>query len=467
LNLLQAKEKINALRLEKTNLLTQVQTKQVKLKHMLEHKEKPDLSCPSCHHKFSLNYNDKQFNALTKDIETIESVLDKKIQPAIEKIETYLEECNQYGLLYRQYTQCVNGFAVLKPYWNYLSDKQTVTDNPHNGLNEINAIENDLKISLLIEEHTKELDRINDLLHSLASVGGEDLSALVRINDDLQIKIDLTTTDLQMSENAKSKFIAYKVRLNNIQALTDQIQKYILNKKMIRKDQMETLRRTELNNVIRQLQSALASREYVLNHAQLQHNTVNTITNQIYELEKQEESLNLLIKQLSPTDGLIAEGLISFINGFVSQMNNIINKVWSYSLQIKTCELEGDSTVDLDYKFPMMVKEKENVVSDVSKGSTGQKEIINLSFRLTAMRYLRLQGYPLMLDEEGRALDPSHKAASVYLIKTLLEQQSFTQVFMISHDFSQYGALSNCEVCVLSDTNIVVPPNSNEHVIIK
>jgi ABC-type Mn2+/Zn2+ transport system ATPase subunit len=91
-------------------------------------------------------------------------------------------------------------------------------------------------------------------------------------------------------------------------------------------------------------------------------------------------------------------------------------------------------------------------------------EIINLAFRLVAMSYLGLQDYPLYLDEPGRAFDPAHKSAVVNMVKSLLEQSTFSQIFMISHDYAQYGALANAQLCVMNPTNVVVPKDYNSHV---
>jgi hypothetical protein len=200
----------------------------------------------------------------------------------------------------------------------------------------------------------------------------------------------------------------------------------------------------------------------VLTNIKSQKNTVDNIINNINELESEEIALSILVKQLSPSDGLIAEGLFGFIRGFISQMNSIIKKVWTFPLEIKPCELTDNNSVDLDYKFP--VKLSSNTVSDVSKGSTGMIEIINLAFKIVALKFLGLQNAPLILDELGRTLDTAHKTGIINLTKQLVEQHIFTQVFMVSHDFSQYSAMLNVDTCVLSPDNIILPVSYNEHV---
>ncbi len=133
-------------------------------------------------------------------------------------------------------------------------------------------------------------------------------------------------------------------------------------------------------------------------------------------------------------------------------------------MEVIPCGINEDGGVELDYRFPLMVHTKDNVQPDVSKGSSGMKEVIDFSFVITAMKYLGLSNAPIYLDEWGKTLDVMHKRASIDALKALLEQQHFTQLFLISHDFSQYTSLSNCEVCVLDPTNIVVPGAYNSHV---
>jgi hypothetical protein len=48
------------------------------------------------------------------------------------------------------------------------------------------------------------------------------------------------------------------------------------------------------------------------------------------------------------------------------------------------------------------------------------------------------------------------------IIKSLLEQNIFNQLFLISHDYGQYGGLSNCEICVLDNENLNIPSLSNK-----
>jgi hypothetical protein len=115
---------------------------------------------------------------------------------------------------------------------------------------------------------------------------------------------------------------------------------------------------------------------------------------------------------------------------------------------------DNDSAV-LDYKFPIVFNDDvDNETKDVSKGSEGIQEIINYAFRETAMSFLKLEDYPLYLDEFGSTFDPTHKPLAINMIKELMEQEAFSQMFFISHYTECHEVFSNAEVCLLCDKNI-------------
>jgi ABC-type nitrate/sulfonate/bicarbonate transport system ATPase subunit len=115
----------------------------------------------------------------------------------------------------------------------------------------------------------------------------------------------------------------------------------------------------------------------------------------------------------------------------------------------------------------MVVNGVEGDHKDVSEGSSAMLEVVDIAFRICALKALKMGDSPLFLDEFGKTMDSVHRRATTNLINNLMEEDSFTQMFLISHDISQYGALSNCEICVLDSQNVIVPSNTsvNKHVI--
>lgn len=459
-----AKEERAKLQTLKVSLSEKLHSKQTQLKHQLAHKDKPDLQCPGCHHKFSLNYSESSHKRLEHEIEQIQKQLETEVTPAIEQSEVYLQQFNNYVQLYRQYSQCVASWPILNPYWSWLNTQQVLTNQPSNGLFYLSQIEKDLVSQVRIEEIDKQYQDKHQLLISLRDVGGTDLKSLLEQNHELDEILATETNALRQLSHRKTQAQQDLQRLAQIKTLSDKVINLIKSKRECNKEQIETLRRTELNAAIRQLHSDLASREHVLSTLKQQKNIVEHVVEQIADLEKEEQALSILVKQLSPTEGLIAEGLFGFIRNFIHQMNVFIQKVWTYPLTIQSCSVDENANLDLDYRFPLVVQSATNAVPDVSKGSVGMKEIVNLAYRLTAMRYLGLQEYPLILDEWGGAMDETHRSQASVVIKSLVEQQACSQLFMVSHYFAQYGALANAEICVLNNLNITVPRDYNKHI---
>jgi hypothetical protein len=72
---------------------------------------------------------------------------------------------------------------------------------------------------------------------------------------------------------------------------------------------------------------------------------------------------------------------------------------------------------------------------------------------------LGLDKGPLSLDEFGKTFDEAHQSAATQVILQLLEQLNFSQLFMISHYESCYGAFYNAQITVMDKRNITVPAN--------
>jgi ABC-type molybdenum transport system ATPase subunit/photorepair protein PhrA len=72
---------------------------------------------------------------------------------------------------------------------------------------------------------------------------------------------------------------------------------------------------------------------------------------------------------------------------------------------------------------------------------------------------LGLDRGPLGLDEFGTGFDEGHRDAATQVISQLMEQLNFSQLFMISHYDSCYGAFYNAQITVMDKRNITVPSN--------
>lgn len=461
-----AKQTLSDIEIKKHQAIEYITNKQAKLKHLLDHKETSLISCTKCHHRFSLVYNEDVCNQLQQAIDTAQVKLDS-INLQHKTTQSYIDECLEYSALYRQYTQITTSHQSLGPYWSYLRENNTVTDNPKQVVHLLNQFENDLKLHNSIENIEDRLQKSQQLLKSLREVGTDSLQSMLEANKELYTTVGSITGKIS-SKSLKYNLITKLIqRKKNITTLINDIKTLQDTHESFTKEYIETLRRSSLNSLIRQLQSQLGSKEHVLMIASNQKSVIKNIEEQITELETDKDALSSLINHLSPTDGLIAQGLLGFINNYILQMNTFIEKVWSYPMTIMSCDVQDSETLDLDYKFPVRKYSDDDVTPDIGKCSRGMKEIINLAFKITAMKYLNLLDTPLYLDEFGSAMDNGHRNEIISLIKAFNDQKTFSQMFIVSHDVTQYSSLPNAQVCVLCSTNIITPSVYNEHVIIR
>lgn len=434
------------------------------IKHMAQHKATPNLNCPKCKHAFSTHYDAGAHTLLLQKELNLQNEA-TQISVQINKAKEFIERCNNYATLYRLYLNTVRQWSILKPYFDKLNDSQVLLTTPAQALFDLQEWKNDLSLQIDYAKQSELLIEKRKLLIDLQKVGTGDLVILQAQQTERDNLIESLTAKLQETQTRKNQLNDDRTRLLAIAQYKQEVTNLIRTKKAVFTEQQEMLRRTSLNNLIGQFHAALGLRESRLQSLGIQQGIVNDLHNQLYELEQNEIATQHLLRELSPTEGIIAEGLMQFMQRFVRQMNQVIAQVWSYPLTIQACEFTEGETLDLDYRFPMIVSGDPTPRQDVSKGSTGMLEIVNFAFVLVAKHYLHIADHPINLDEFAKAMDCAHKAQSVMLIRQLLDSGLTQQIFMISHDFSQYSAnLSSAEVTVLCPNNVVVPEVYNEHV---
>lgn len=165
-----------------------------------------------------------------------------------------------------------------------------------------------------------------------------------------------------------------------------------------------------------------------------------------------EKVLRLLEKELSPSEGLIAKSMNSFLNIFVEEMNEVISNIWTYGLELLPCDIDSENGYDLDYKFKVRINNNE-VVDDVSKLSSSAKEIVNLAYRIVFVKYMGLEEMPLYLDEFGSSFDPAHRSKAYDVIDKVMSSE-YNQIFMVCHYETLYSAIRNIDVNILDPNNI-------------
>jgi hypothetical protein len=449
----------------KLQLQTDLNRMSAKKIHLESHKASGNTVCPKCNHHWVAGFSQEQLTQIEELIaaqETKINNLEKEMVVIAEKIL----EIQQYSELYRDYSRCVNNWPILNPFWDHLQENKYITESPRKALSLIDTLRFDLELEVTAKKLEHEAEEVLVLIRSAAEVGDASLIDVKLKLEECTLAVETLTADITKLQYNVSVYLQYKSQLNEAADLANKISVMMINLEQNNIEMVEMMRRETLSHCIRQLQHSLAIKNETLSEIALKKGIIADLEFQIERLAIEEAAAELLVHELSPTDGLIAENLFGFIRTFVAQMNALIRKIWAYPLQIQDCGMANADGAELDYKFPLMVGSRDNIVDDVKLGSSGMQEIVDLAFKVKALQQLGLGDYPLFLDEPNKTFDAQHRTTAVAMIKNLMDTQGFTQLFMIDHFETSYGAYTNAETCVMDANNITVPDVYNQHVTI-
>lgn len=452
------------------NIIKELLLKRDKLQilydHRKDHSGEGSLTCPKCEYTWTRGMS-------AEDIANIEKVMKEvhiEIETSSAAHKLLLEERERFKT-YSEYIKCfrsiVSHTEIISDFWNKISEDNLFDQSPKVISTLLVNYREDLYIDIEIRKNEFEIKEKLKLLELTTENKDKDYETVKRGLEELNNKIHENNVKLSLAYSKHEEL----TKLNNAVVLLESrkktIEETIINLNTNTANVFENQRREAFNAILRDLQSILASKERILHESNNQVNMIKDLENEIGELTEKEKALKIGLKLLSPTEGLIAKGLYGFMQVFIKNMNAIISKIWSYPFIIKPCNTGQEGNIDLSYKFPMIVNGVEGDHKDVSEGSSAMLEVVDLAFRICALKALKMGDSPLFLDEFGKTMDSVHRRATTNLINALMDEDSFSQMFLISHDVAQYGALSNCNICVLDDNNIIIPPNVeyNKHVV--
>lgn len=214
---------------------------------------------------------------------------------------------------------------------------------------------------------------------------------------------------------------------------------------------------TSLRTIRQETLSRLGEVEQILRGQDiLQARYTEEVINQIKEIEQERAILLATEKGLETVPRTY---IIPFINDLITQMNLLIEMIWTQPLTILPFPEDHDLS---NYLFPF--EKERGRVADISLGSEGEQELFNLVFALAVRIVLDLRDYPLFLDEAGRTFDEKHKQNLIRLLNGLIDDGIISQLFLVNHHATIHEGFVNSEVLVLKEDNIVLPTVFNTHV---
>jgi DNA repair exonuclease SbcCD ATPase subunit len=295
-----------------------------------------------------------------------------------------------------------------------------------------------------------------------AGVGDANLATTLADLKEIEQRIEAETQTLTQYRTWLNRYESYRKALLEAENLGSQVSTLLANLNTWQDEAIETLRREMLNHAIRQFQVSMNTKESTLASISAKRNEVNLLVSQIQEHEENVVIYKAIRDVLSPTEGLIAKGLLGFVQSLIEEMNLTISQIWTYPMTMLDCASMVDDSAELDYAFPLQVNHQARPVPDIKEASKGQQEVIDLAFKLVLMKYENLDRDILHLDEFGSSMDTAHRHAAAQAISKIIQDYGFGQIFIVSHDSHVHGAL-HADVNVLDAANIITPEVYNEH----
>lgn len=387
--------------------------------------------CKKCGEEFNVKED------LSKSEETIKKFKDTedKVILYLNKIKEYLKGLEEEKQIYHSYKSLFENDIEL----NKLIDNN-IKENIENIYTNIEVLTNfksilNSKIKISIEEKIK-LEKTL-LKHSIL----QEMSSELKATEEKRILLEIENMTKQI--NGLQDFIkVLKTKKEDVKKFYDLRNKIIETLKklsVVKNNYKKDYENKCIEEYIKLFKErSIETKKIVENYEQVMVN-IQKLEKELKDYKEKITTLSLLIEILSPSSGLIAKSINSFLGVFVNEMNTIINSVWSYKMKILPCDLvEGE---DLDYKFKVEIND-DYLVEDISKLSSSQQEIVDLAFRLVFIRYLNVGEIPIILDEFGRTMDQEHRINAFNLVDQVISR-SYEQIFLVSHFEEMYGRFKN------------------------
>ena len=436
-------------------------------KHLAALANSEQINCPSCDHKWHAGYTPEAHMAVKGRIEKGREIVDTLVKD-IAKFQEEREKLQAYSVLYKDYVRITRNTPELQPLWTLISEEDSVRTSPKHALTLVELVRSDLRIEMQVQAIREKINLDMKRLELAEYAQSETIKGKKVRLEKLEQEIGRLSQQKVIVQNKLYELINTQRQVKQMYTITDAINaaKDTLNQTSIKV--VNAVKNEIIDSALVETHREIATLNTRIHSIDQHEATIVELKNAVSTWEKSEKAYKALAETLSPTDGLIAEGMLGFIRSYVAKMNALIAKVWTYRMEVHDCSTDSQSA-ELNYKFPLSTPNLPRPVEDVKFGSTAQQEMVNLGYRVIAAQSWGLDRGPLALDEFGAGFDEAHRDAATQVIRQLMEQLNFSQLFMISHYESCYGAFYNAQVTVLDKRNITTPGGKsyNEHTLIE
>ncbi len=433
----------------KTKLINTLNKDKESMEHNRDHNS---VECPKCSNIWSIGFIEKDYKYLLSKILENEnsSIRDiKSKDELLERIEFYNVKLKAISDIKNMFSD--NTLIDIKEMFNYVS-KIDINNSPNQAIDAVNKLNIDLEGYGKYIDYMSEYDELLKEEKILEERKKVELKYFNSNKDKLETELFNLKDIKRISLNKIDELTKYDKINNVLRGNSEKLITFLRNVNSNVKNSIKVKKNESINESINILSVEISKLEHKLRESEYNSRLIEDSQRQIKELVEKKEATGILLKAMSPSNGLIGKSITNFLNMFTNDMNEIINSIWNYNMEILPCKITD--TNDLDYKFEVRVDNR-NIIEDVSKTSSSMQEIIDLAFKIVSMKYLGMDDSYLLLDEFGRTFDAVH-SNNAYDIIDVLSNSSFSQVFLISHFENTYSRFKNADVSVINEDSLML-----------
>lgn len=422
-----------------------------------------EVHCPECATVFKPGVDPKVVEALRDKGRQLSEQTDT-LKEQLKEVNDYLGQSLAYTEEYRALLRLMDDAPSLSPMWDNMKAIDLKELPPNRLLEVFEVWERDLLVHLKCMNHVQEVAKLDGARDKLQAVINSEVNythtRLITVSNEIEFNVDSQKKLRLQLQEIDTGLNGHDVIMKGYERFIELNQRH----RNLKDKFLEESVQLELRNMISKLNVSLATADYKLQAARGSRSTLADLEQQKEDAITRRELLKAIVKELNPTDGIIAKQSKLFIEQFVEQINKIINAVWTYEMQVLPCPVESEK---LTYKFPIYFSATDVSTPDIAKSSAAQKGIVDFAFKLVVMVYLGLSDYPLYLDELAPSLDEKHRANIMTFVKNFIEAKQCSQMFMVSHYATGHGVFNRAQITVMDDTNLLTVPDSfNKNAII-
>ncbi|WNV45805.1 DNA repair exonuclease SbcCD ATPase subunit [Aeromonas phage AerS_266] len=437
------------------------------INHQLKHfNNAENVNCPECKTDFKLGFEKfnlvemkDKLNLLANQAQTLSGEI-KVLSEYIESNESWYYSMDALMRYVKRQHDSLELVNVIKQFKVGKKDSNIL----------IESIRKSLTIKTLTNQIVQLENEQEQLTAQIKFLKNSDMDALFLRAEDTERELAITQRQIYQTKDEIKEIETCIGLIDHDDFLRDHLAQLILEIKERVENNGKYVLKQKIEEVINDISPRKDQAISGLIRAQSLCSVIESIKENIADLEKREKHLLLLMDGLSPVKGFIGHLMNDFLKSVISNVNAIINPIWSDKLHVLNCQPKkgDDDTIDLDYEFPVITGYDNEVNSDIGDCSGGEREIINFAFRITFLRYLgKHSGIPLLMDEVGVAFDELHRGRFGMWIEEQFRMDKLPQIFMISHYIKQFGLFQNANIIALNTEGLNIGLTVNKQSIIK